>query len=403
MKTQATIGIIGGGQLARMLVEAASRLGISTRVLASGPDDPAAKISEAPVYGGLSDRIALRRFFSEVSLVLFENEFVDTGLLEDVAKESGEATGSVPRFIPSLKAIETLQDKVSQKKVLEALGIPSAPFLVFTPSVGGVGLRDWISRANVEFDGQAVFKWARLGYDGKGTLIGPRPEVEIERFCKSALEKGVTVFAEKKIEFSRELAIASSRSMSEFVSYPLVVSEQRAGICRNVFGPASAFGVSQELESCAADYARRIADHLGFFGVHAIEFFLCGQASTERLFVNELAPRVHNSAHYTQDACAASQFENHVRAAMGMKLGVPASAPRFLMRNLIAPGDDPRWALPPRLGSIGRLHWYGKRDARAGRKMGHINVRLDPSPLISHDFDQARAEIDRIEKEWEGK
>ncbi len=396
--TRETIGVLGGGQLARMLVESAARLGLPTRVLAGSPDDPAALVSPSAVLGTLSDPVAVRRFLLSVDVVTFENEFVDTKLLAGVAAEVRETNGHVVRFAPGLAAIETMQDKLRQKKLLEDLGIPTAPYLAFEGD--RKGLPDWVSRANAEFDGHAVFKWARLGYDGKGTLIGPKPEKEILAFCEAALAKGVPVYAEKRIDFSRELAIVSCRSRAESKPYPLVVSEQRSGICRNVYGPATAFGVAPELEKRAQEHAARIADRLELVGVHAIEFFLAGEKGAgEKLWVNELAPRVHNSGHYSQDACACSQFENHMRAVAGAALGEVAPAPRFAMRNLIAPGDDPKWASPPVARAAGRLHWYGKTQARAGRKMGHLNFRAeDPA-----GFSRMISELDRIEREWEEK
>jgi 5-(carboxyamino)imidazole ribonucleotide synthase len=405
MKPRATVGIIGGGQLARMLFEAAARLGVDARVLAASSDDPAAQLNPSAVLGGLSDRVALRRFLAQVSIVLFESEFADVALLEEILEELRVAGLPVPRFVPGLEVIRTLQDKVSQKQLLGELGIPSAPFLVFDGN--RAQLRAWIAEVNRTFSGQAVFKWARLGYDGKGTLIGPRPEREIEEFCAEALAKRVPLFAEKKISFTRELAIVSacgaSERRSEFVAYPLVISEQRAGICRLVFGPAGRFGIPGALERQATEWARRIAERLELVGVHAIELFMEGEGSVARLWVNELAPRVHNSGHYTQDACHASQFENHVRAALELGLGEVRPAPLWMMRNLIASATPEtelgaRQGQPPWIGGLGRLHWYGKLEARPGRKMGHLNGRAETQA----EFEELKSELERIERDWLG-
>jgi 5-(carboxyamino)imidazole ribonucleotide synthase len=363
------VGLLGGGQLARMLAQAALDLGLRPVVFAQRPDDPAAQVCRDVIEGDVGEGAALRSFLESVSLVAFENEFVPSETLERAAE------GLPLRFGPGLGVLGRLRDKLGQKAALAELGVPSAPFVVYEP---GDPLDAWVEHARGAFAGPGcVLKWSSYGYDGKGTLAldgtGPLP-AGLRAFCDEAFARGARLFAEERVPFRREVALCAAHSIAgEFAAYPLVVTRQEHGICVEVRGPASALGLDPALEARAVDYARRLAAGLGLVGTFAIEAF---ELASGDLWVNEIAPRVHNSAHYTLDAAETSQFENHWRALLGLPLGSTQSAPGFAMRNLLGPEGVRAAArglpLPP-LGPNAHLHWYGKAELRPGRKLGHLN------------------------------
>ncbi len=372
-----------------MLAEAAFRLGYRPIVLAGGSatsdpsDDPAAQVCPGSVFGSWEDPVALRRFLAQVDTVVFENEFVPRASFEAAGVTEDDA-----RFFPVPRVLYRLQDKLEQKRVMAELGIPTADYQIVIKASAA----EKLDPAELEKLGKRwprgfVLKWSRLGYDGKGTWIspaissasslGPDSIQSALEFCKLAQKKRVEIYAEEKIAFRRELAVIGCYSVNkqfgdkQFSAYPLVVSEQEKGICRRVMGPASLFGVSPTLEKQAQDIAEKLARKLDLVGCFGVEFFETEQGL---LKVNEIAPRVHNTGHYTQDAAECSQFENHWRAILGLPLGstVP-TAPAFGMLNLIG-GPTDSTALPEP-SAHARLHWYGKAEFRPGRKLGHLNTR----------------------------
>jgi 5-(carboxyamino)imidazole ribonucleotide synthase len=381
-----------------MLAEAAFRLGLRPRVLASSSQDPAAQLCPDSVYGPLGDVNTLRRFLSQVPIAIFESEFVSIDLL----RQASEGLGV--RFLPGLDAIYLLQDKVRQKKILAHLDIPTAPFEVLATDSGAesasaTDARKWAQQMLGKFEGGAVFKWAQQGYDGRGTCIFPGASTTaVTAFCETAAKAGIPLYVEQKVLFRRELAVVACYSVAgEFTAYPLVVSKQKNGICKLVTGPATAAGVSPALEKRAQDYARRLAAELSLYGCFAIEFF---ETQNGDLWVNELAPRVHNTGHYTQDAAETSQFENHWRAVLGLPLGGVLSAPGFAMLNLLGPenlkpGYGHHVPLPEFPSSV-HLHWYGKQELRPGRKLGHLNGRISSSG----DIPKLVEELERAESAW---
>jgi 5-(carboxyamino)imidazole ribonucleotide synthase len=378
------VGIIGGGQLARMLAESAHRLGLHPIVLAASSDDPAARLAPDALYGSWQDPVVLRRFFLQAPLVAFENEFVPCEALEQASAGLGT------RFLPELGTLFQLQDKIRQKEILYRLGIPTSPYEVLPRDARP---DEWVRAMYARFEGAVVFKWAQLGYDGKGTCITDHAD-EAARFCAEAAARGMRVFVERRVAFRRELAVVACHSTSgEFAAYPLVISQQANGICRLVSGPATALGVEGRLEPVAHGYARKLAEALPIHGTFAVELF---ETPEGELWVNELAPRVHNTGHYTQDAAATSQFENHWRAVLGLPLGDVATAPGFAMLNLLGPGEPPR-LLPP-LSSRVHLHWYGKRESRPGRKLGHLNGRAGSAAEVKGLV----RELEACERIWNG-
>ncbi|MEQ1877049.1 MAG: 5-(carboxyamino)imidazole ribonucleotide synthase [Bdellovibrionia bacterium] len=388
--TKSTIGILGDGQLARMLAQAAPKAEVDTVVFASSEKNPAA-LTGVPVVTGRSDRMEdLQKFLLRAKLIVFENEFLDCALLA----RSSQATGAF--FVPSLDNLFLFQDKLRQKTKLNELGIPTSPHLAWD----GQDAIAYIGKAFDQFKACA-FKWSRLGYDGKGVFLARDRAQDLTAlldFFAQAKKAGVEVFAEELISFRRELAIVACHSTKgEFASYPLVISRQENGICRQVLGPATEFGVDPKLEYQARESARALAESCKLHGCFAIEFF---ETEKGELLVNEIAPRVHNTGHYTMDAAFTSQFENHLRAVTGKKLGPTGTSPAFFMLNILGPDgierlkDTPeRRPKAPRLSA---LHWYEKEEIRPRRKLGHINVAA-PTP---EELQERMNEILRADREW---
>ena len=356
-----------------MMADRATAAGVTLNVLAKDASEPAAQVVREPMLGDEKDVATLRAAFSRAKVVTFENEFIDVDLL----RRGGEGTSV--RFAPSLDIMARLQDKLQQKQLLQTLSIATAPWEAVSPLS--------FSAAQARWPQGIVLKWAKLGYDGKGTLILPPTtgpgvspsldaelQVRFEFFWHAAQQRSVRVFAEQLIPFEREVAMVAVRSAAgDFSHYPLVISEQQHGMCVRVRGPAVHLGVPAACEAQAAEALRKIADHLGYVGVLACEFFVTREG---HMLVNEIAPRVHNTGHYTMDACPVSQFENHLRAVCGQKIVVPKCAAFFAMHNLIGPpggsrSDGQRMNWTP--GRSLMLHWYGKREIKADRKMGHLN------------------------------
>ncbi len=381
-----------------MLIEAAHTLGLEPWVLCENQNSPVALLTQNIIIGRASDPSALAEFFKHVDFVAFENEFVDCAVL------AAASAGLGIRFAPSLAAITLLQDKLSQKTLLSKTAIATADFDV--PEVG-TDPTTWTAALLKRWPDGVVLKWSRLGYDGKGVLVlkevTPRNSGTIKNFFSEAAKRGGTIYPEKRIAFKRELAMAAVRSADgNFVHYPLVISEQSHGICSRVFGPATQLGVAPALEVQAAQACRKLGDETGIIGTFAVEFF---ETESGELLVNEIAPRVHNSAHFTQDAADTSQFENHWRAVLGMPLGSTHTAPAFSMVNLLGPDDlsldDPDLhalfpaILPPAPEGF-RLHWYGKTEVRPGRKLGHLN-----SSAATEDFAELRRRADDYLAQWQ--
>lgn len=368
-----SVGIIGGGQLAWMLALAAFRMGLRPLVLAESSEAPAAQIVPQAIFGKPQDPVALRCFMSQVRLITIENEFLDCPLLRKFSSDFNI------EFHPRLDVLEILQDKVKQKQLLEKLEIPSARWEILDSNQS---LDSQIPPILDHFGNSCVLKWSRWGYDGKGVLVLEKNKdslSKVEEFCSEAKKRKSLVFVEEKIQFKRELALIAVRSKrDEFASYPLVISEQKNGICNRVYGPATSFGVDSRKQKLAQEYAHRIANDLGFTGTFGIEFF---ENEKSEILVNEIAPRVHNSGHYTQNACSTDQFENHWRAILGLPLGRVDSKAGFAMQNYLGVEgftfqSDQLTSLPIS-GPRTHLHWYGKKVLSPQRKLGHMNGAVE--------------------------
>ncbi len=369
-----------------MLVEAAKPLGFTPSVYVQDEGEPAVELASSFVVGNWEDEAALRHVFSQSELVVFENEFVDLETLR-------RASRLLPvRFSPPLDTFAQVQHKRDQKRWLVELGFPTTPFREFA------SLDEYFSDPSVSAHPH-VLKWGSRGYDGKGILpvSAATARSEITAFFKEASRVGSLVFAEEKVNFIRELALVAGRSASgEKASYPLVVSAQEEGICWWVKGPATALGVNEAVEKKARDIAYRVLDALHWEGPLAIEFF---QISDTEILINELAPRVHNSAHFSQDAADSSQFENQWRAALRLPLASHKTKPFFAMRNLLGPKGytgSPDYT-PHNLPVGVAFHWYGKREVRPKRKIGHINL----SAGSRAELDSLCERVDKWVREWE--
>ena len=351
-----TIGVLGSGQLARMLATAAARLGLRTHVYADAAG-PAFDVAADTTIGAYDDWAKLTAFAGTVSVITYE--------FENVADATAQHLAKLLPVRPGPKALTVAQDRLVEKTFLRDLGIAVAPFKAIASAAD-------LEAALPTGHARAILKTRRLGYDGKG-------QVGIDAFSdavKAMQDIGnAPAVLEQRLSFSREISVLICRSADgDDVVYDIPENTHRDGILRQSVVPAH---VPPELAAHAHAIARRIADALDYVGLLAVELFDLGDKFplAERLIVNEIAPRVHNSGHWTIDACAVSQFENHMRAVAGWPLGDPGRHSDAVMDNLIG-ADVLAWpTLAAEPGCC--VHLYGKNDARAGRKMGHV-TRIKP-------------------------
>ncbi|MGO8949443.1 MAG: 5-(carboxyamino)imidazole ribonucleotide synthase [Ktedonobacterales bacterium] len=358
MRYPALISILGGGQLARMSAEAAARLGIEVAILEREPDSPAARIAARSLVGNFGDREQLQELARGALAVTLENEFVDTPALHWLALQGVS-------IFPTAETLSLVQDKLEQKRFMQSVGIPM-------PEFAQVESREDILHAGESWGWPLLLKMRRNSYDGYGnaTLQGPEDIVTAgERLGWP--EKAL--LAEAWVPFIRELAVIVARGQNgRCVIYPVVETLQRNHICHVVRAPAA-------ISASAAEDATRIAlqavEAIDGVGVFGIELFETPQGS---VLYNEIAPRPHNSGHYTIEGCIASQFENHLRAVLGLPLGsAEMIAPAAVMVNLLGSGNGPAKVdgLAEALAITGAsVHIYGKLVSRPGRKMGHVTV-----------------------------
>lgn len=359
-------GVLGAGQLARMLCESAYAMGVEPWVFTLKPEvQECAGLIAARVVN-LKDTAEASEAIRVCRVVTYESEFLPV--------ERIQALGSAELFRPGLSSLRELQDKCRQKRRLQAVGIPTADWI---EPQAGEGAPAFLTRAAKAFGKGFVLKWSQQGYDGKGvklleTAQALNPTPEVLDFVARGTQAGGIVYAEQRIAFKRELAQIGVRSRKgEIALYPPVVSEQREGICRLVLGPASAYGVKRPQLARMGAAMTKLLKELKWEGALAIEWF---EDTRGGLFVNEIAPRVHNSGHYTQDASQTSQFENHWRALLGHPLGPTESAKFFGMFNVLGPaGIHAKTNVAPTPPPGTHLHHYAKDAVAPGRKLGHLN------------------------------
>jgi len=348
-----TIGILGGGQLGRMLAVAASRLGLKTHIYSDEAAAPAFDVAASKTVGSYADMDALARFAASCAVVTCEFENVPAQTLEAAAR-------AVPVF-PGAKSFAVAQDRLIEKDFLTGLGVPVAPY---TRVDTLEDLRAALPRVRLP----ALLKTRRFGYDGKGQTL-----IRAEDEALAALEAigHAPAVIEGIVPFEREVSVIVVRGQHGALQfYDAVENVHQGGILAISRAPAR---ISQSAAVAARTIAGKIAEALSHVGVLCVEMF--ERAERPELIVNEFAPRVHNSGHWTLDACLVSQFENHVRAICGWPLGETARHSDAAMTNLIG-SDVEKWrafAAEPDTS----VHLYGKTEARAGRKMGHV-TRLYP-------------------------
>jgi 5-(carboxyamino)imidazole ribonucleotide synthase len=354
-----TIGILGSGQLGRMLALAAARLGLKTHIYCE-ESGPAFDVATRTSKGGFTDKAALSKFAAEVDVVTYE--------FENVVVDSARHLSTLVPVRPGARALEVAQDRLTEKEFIAGLGIGVAPFRAID------GPAD-LTAALAGLAGPAILKTRRLGYDGKGQAgIAPGGAAAAAWEAIGAQP----AILELRIGFALELSALVVRSATgELAFYDCPRNTHEAGILRRSVVPS---GLPEADLARARDIAGTIAAGLDYVGVLAVEMFYLGPgaAAPERLMVNEIAPRVHNSGHWTIDACAVSQFENHMRAVAGWPLGSTGRHSDAEMTNLIGKEAHDWLQLAAAPGAC--LHLYGKREARPGRKMGHV-TRLQPRAL----------------------
>lgn len=350
-----TLGILGGGQLGRMIAMAAAELGLRTHIYAPEDNSPAFDVAADCTIASYEDEAALVRFAKAVDVVTYE--------FENVPSETAAILSAHALLAPNAQALAVSQDRFLEKSFIAGLDIPVAPFAVFANE-------DELIEAVARIGRPSVLKTRRFGYDGKGqTMI--RPDTDPVA-AWDALGRAPSIL-EGFVPFEREVSVIAARTASGgFAAYDLCANEHRNHILDVTRVPA---GVSVQAEAQAVTIARAIADALDYVGVLAVEMFLVNGPEGERLVVNEIAPRVHNSGHWTLGGAVTSQFEQHVRAVCGWPLGSAARLGRVEMQNLIGHDADAWDRILAEPGA--HLHLYGKIEARAGRKMGHV-TRIFP-------------------------
>ncbi|MDX9912788.1 MAG: 5-(carboxyamino)imidazole ribonucleotide synthase [Phycisphaerales bacterium] len=357
MTASPVLGVLGGGQLGRMLAVAASRLGVRTRVLDGSPDAPAGDVAELHV-GRFDDERALARFAEGLSVATYEFENIPSGPVRALAE--------MVDVRPGVRALEIAQDRVDERELARSVRVP-------TPRDAAVDGAEGLDGAIGEVGLPAILKTRRMGYDGKGQVVISGAE-DVARAGELLKHGGCLL--DRKVGFARELSIIGARSMSgEIAFYPLCENVHEGGILRVTRAPAEAPAI---VRVAAERHLRAVAEALGYVGVLTLELFDMGEGAEPRLLLNEIAPRVHNSGHWTIEGAHCDQFESHVRAVMGMALGDTGSRGHSAMVNLIGSLPDAGALLRVRGG---RVHLYGK-EARPGRKLGHVTLTdEDPKRL----------------------
>lgn len=353
------VGVIGGGQLGRMLAIAASRLGLKTHIYAPGATPPAAAVASRLTKGSDDYQRGVADFAKSCDVVTYEFENVPIAAVTEAARHAP--------LRPGTRALEVSQDRLSEKTWLRSVGVETAEFREISDPAD---LKD----AVIAFGGSCFLKTRRFGYDGKGQArIACGGPDDAEREGRKAFDalQGRPAILEASAGFVREISVIAARGVDgEIAAYDPAENEHRDGVLhRSVVSDR----IAPETARRAQEIAAKILDELDYVGVLGVEFF---EMPKGRLLVNEIAPRVHNSGHWTLEACVISQFEQHIRAVCGWPLGSPRRHSDAVMTNLL--GDDAAdWRALAAKGDVA-LHLYDKGEPRPGRKMGHVTRLLRP-------------------------
>ncbi|MGN9764525.1 5-(carboxyamino)imidazole ribonucleotide synthase [Micromonospora sp. SD12] len=374
------VGMVGGGQLARMTHQSAIALGQSLRVLALAPDDGAALVAADVQYGDHTDLAALRTFAKACDVVTFDHEHVPTEHIRTLAAEG-------VKLFPPADALLHAQDKRAMRERLGELGAPNPAWRPVAEPADLVAFGD-------EVGWPVVLKAARGGYDGRGVWLVD-DATQADGLAKTLLAGGTRLIVEERVPLRRELAVQVARSpFGQVAAYPVVETVQRDGICVEVLAPAP--GLPEELAVAAQQLAIDLATALGVVGLLAVELFEVADQTApagSRIVVNELAMRPHNSGHWTIEGARTSQFEQHLRAVLDYPMGdTSLTAPVAVMANVLG-GDPGGMSIDERLHHLfaaepgAKVHLYGKQ-VRPGRKIGHVTV-------LGDDLDDVRARAAR--------
>ncbi|MBP2483135.1 5-(carboxyamino)imidazole ribonucleotide synthase [Stenotrophomonas sp. PvP093] len=365
-----TVGILGGGQLARMMVLAGAPLGLHFELY-----DPAADACSGPLapltVGAFDDRQALADFAAKVDVVTFD--------FENVPADSAQFLADRVPVYPPPAALAVAQDRLSEKTLFQQLGIP-------LPAFADIRSRDELAAKAVEFGLPCILKTRRLGYDGKGQFrLRSEADIDAAWDALGAQVERTGLILEGFVAFQREVSVVAVRGRDgSFEAWPITGNWHVDGVLSASVAPAVLSAAEQQ---AAIGYARRVAEHLQYVGVFALELF-CRDGE---LLANEMAPRVHNSGHWTIEGSETSQFENHLRAVLGLPLGSTRMLGHACMLNWLGRMPDP---LPVLAQASGHWHDYGK-ESREGRKVGHATLRDDDAAALADALDQVGLELDR--------
>ena len=365
----ATLGILGGGQLGRMFVTAARTMGYEVIVLDPDEHSPAGSMATQHLNSAFTDTASLDYLIQHCAVITTEFENIPVQALEYLSR-------SLPVY-PSAQSMAIAQNRIKEKTFIQSLGIKTSTFITLETD------SDLVKVDSIKFP--AILKTATLGYDGKGQVVCHNQQ-DVE---KAFSDINVACVLEQKIDLEKEVSVVLSRNQQgETFFFPVAENEHVNGILDVSIAPAE---VSSTLAELAFNTAQKIADGLDYCGVLAVEFFI---STDEELLVNEIAPRPHNSGHFTLDACYSSQFEQQVRMICGLSSGNCRLHTPVAMLNLLGDvwpkSSTPDWKAVLQVDRSS-LHLYGKKQARAGRKMGHINFLAD-------DVMQARDKLDKIKE-----
>ncbi|MBE9060843.1 5-(carboxyamino)imidazole ribonucleotide synthase [cf. Phormidesmis sp. LEGE 11477] len=384
------VGVIGGGQLAWMMADGAEALNIELHVQTPSYEDPAVVIAHTTLIGEVDDATVTAQLAEHCDVITFENEFIDLSALRQLAEQIERQTDKrKAMFAPSLDALSPLLDKYDQRLYCDRLQLPSPPFTTLQSQADLPSLAEKVASIGLPL----ALKTRRHGYDGQGTFI-LKTLADVEATWKQLGYQPVLL--EAFVEFEKELAIMVARTAAgEVAVYPVVETEQIDQVCRRVIAPA-------RVDSAIAEKVRAIATtlitHLKFVGVLGIELFLTAQG---KVTINEIAPRTHNSGHYTLDACVTSQFEQQLRAVSNRPLGsTDLTRAGAVMVNLLGTDSTTSDYQSKReaLSKIPDAHvyWYGKKRSRPGRKMGHVTILTD----TPNDDEAIAKAIKAVEDLW---
>jgi 5-(carboxyamino)imidazole ribonucleotide synthase len=371
-----TIGILGGGQLAKMSALEAYKLGFSISVLEKSENSPAGKITRNEFIGWVDDKQALKKFIQSCDVITLENEFIDSHHLEWI-----ESQGK--KVIPSSKTISLIQDKLIQKQTFRKANLPVPDFYEIKENSS---YNDFKIKLGEKF----LIKSRKLGYDGYGNALVTNEKDYNEALKKLSLRHS-QLMAEEFVDFEKELAIMVVRTKKEIKTYPVVETIQKNHICHTVIAPAQ---IDDKIKKEVSEIAIEAVKSIRGYGIFGLEFFL---SRDKKVLINEIAPRPHNSGHYTIEACVTSQFENHIRSVLNLPLGSTEMVTPFaVMINLL--GKVNRKFKRINLSKVlsfedAHLHIYGKQESRRGRKMGHITFCGDDLKSILNKAIKAEQEI----------